>query len=149
MSSDGADEILDKKLEGECDLEQVRSLAIIAHRCLHKTPRKRPTIGEVSQGIKKLKHRHILRSESYSTMSFGCQELLEIMGCVELQQNQLKQMTNIDETSQMRDFILQFGSGPDTTKSQHTLKVHKQQFQNTKQDMLRFKKVTFMHNHYQ
>lgn len=102
MSSDGADEIIDKKLAGECDLDQVRSLAIIAHRCLHKTPRKRPTIGEVSQGIKKLKHKHAMRSESHDTMSFGGQEFLEIMGCVELQQNQLKRMTSIDETSQMR-----------------------------------------------
>ncbi|KAI3713114.1 hypothetical protein L1987_71685 [Smallanthus sonchifolius] len=102
MSSDGADEILDKKLAGECDLEEVRSLARIAHRCLHKAPRKRPTIGEVSQDIKKLKHKHIMRSESSSTMSFGGQEFSDIMGCLELQQNQLKQMTRIDETSQMR-----------------------------------------------
>ncbi|KAI3813278.1 hypothetical protein L1987_17998 [Smallanthus sonchifolius] len=80
MSSDGADEILDKKLAGECDLEEVRSLARIAHRCLHKAPRKRPTIGEVSQDIKKLKHKHIMRSESRSTMSFGGQEFSDIMG---------------------------------------------------------------------
>ncbi|KAJ0726922.1 putative protein kinase RLK-Pelle-LRR-I-2 family [Helianthus annuus] len=72
MSSDGADEILDKKLAGECDLEEVRTLARLAHRCLHKTPTKRPTIGEASQAIKKLKHRRrITRSE---TASFGGQE---------------------------------------------------------------------------
>ncbi|KAK9052491.1 hypothetical protein SSX86_029120 [Deinandra increscens subsp. villosa] len=102
MSSDGADEILDKKLVGECDLEEVRSLARIAHRCLHKTPRKRPTIGEISQDIKRLRHRHIRRSESHSTMSFGGQEFSGIMGCLELQQNQLKRMTSVNETSQAK-----------------------------------------------
>ncbi|MFS8033532.1 hypothetical protein Hanom_Chr17g01570691 [Helianthus anomalus] len=100
MSSDGADEILDKKLAGECDLEEVRTLARLAHRCLHKTPRKRPTIGEASQAIKKLKHRRITRSESHSTASFGGQEFSGITGFIELQQNQLKRITNVNETSQ-------------------------------------------------
>ncbi|KAM0058085.1 putative protein kinase RLK-Pelle-LRR-I-2 family [Helianthus debilis subsp. tardiflorus] len=101
MSSDGADEILDKKLAGECDLEEVRALARLAHRCLHKTPRKRPNIGEASQDIKKLKHRRITRSESHSTASFGGQEFSGITGFIELQQNQLKRITNVNETSQM------------------------------------------------
>ncbi|KAL0377640.1 UNVERIFIED_CONTAM: Calcium/calmodulin-regulated receptor-like kinase [Sesamum radiatum] len=38
MSSDGVDEIIDTKIVGKCNLEEVRSLAKIAHRCLHKTP---------------------------------------------------------------------------------------------------------------
>lgn len=99
MSSDGADEILDKKLAGECDLEEVRSLARIAHRCLHKTPRKRPTIGEVSQAITKLKQRHLMRVESRSsTVSFGGEEFSGVMGCIEVQQNHLKRMTSINES---------------------------------------------------
>lgn len=55
MSPDGVDEILDKELVGECSLDEVRGLAGIAHKCLHKFPRKRPSIGEISQAILKIK----------------------------------------------------------------------------------------------
>ncbi|KAJ9562292.1 hypothetical protein OSB04_007452 [Centaurea solstitialis] len=96
MSSDGIDEILDKELVGECDPEDVRSLARIAHRCLHKTPRKRPSIGEVSQAITKLKQRRLVREDS--TMSFAGEEFSGVVGCIELQQDQLKKMTSIAES---------------------------------------------------
>lgn len=98
MSPDGADEILDKKLVGECDLEEVKSLARIAHRCLHKTPRKRPTIAEVSQAITKLKRKHLMRAESRSAISFGAEEFSGVMGCIEVLQNQLQRMTSLDES---------------------------------------------------
>lgn len=90
MSSDGIDEILDKELAGDCDLEDVRMLARIAHRCLHKTPRKRPSMGEVSQAITKLKQKRLVREDS--TMSSAGEEL-EVV-----QENQLKRMTSIDES---------------------------------------------------
>ncbi|KAI3760871.1 hypothetical protein L1987_51272 [Smallanthus sonchifolius] len=96
MSSDGIDEILDKELVGECDPEDVRSLARTAHRCLHKTPRKRPSIGEVSQAIAKVKQRRLVREDS--TMSFAGEEFSGVVGCIELQQNQLKKMTSIAES---------------------------------------------------
>ncbi|KVH92641.1 calcium/calmodulin-regulated receptor-like kinase 2 isoform X2 [Cynara cardunculus var. scolymus] len=96
MSSDGIDEILDKELVGECDPEEVRSLARIAHRCVHKTPRKRPSMGEVSQAIMKLKQRRLVREDS--TMSFAGEEFSGVVGCIELQQNQLKKMTSIAES---------------------------------------------------
>ncbi|KVI02598.1 Protein kinase, catalytic domain-containing protein [Cynara cardunculus var. scolymus] len=97
MSSDGADEILDKKLAGDCDLEEVRSLASIAHRCLHKSPRKRPTIGEVSQAITKLNQKHLMKADSRTTMSFGSEEFSGVVSCIEVQQNQLKRMISINE----------------------------------------------------
>lgn len=96
MSSDGVDEILDKRLGGECDPEDVRSLALIAHRCLHKTPRKRPSIAMVSQAIARLKQRRLVREDS--TMSFAAEEFSGVVGCIELQQNQLKKMTSIAES---------------------------------------------------
>ncbi|GKC13649.1 calcium/calmodulin-regulated receptor-like kinase 2, partial [Tanacetum coccineum] len=88
MSSNGADEILDKKLVGECDLEEVRSLARIAHRCLHLTPRKRPAIGEVLQAITKLRQKHLVRTKGRSTTSVGGEEFSEVVSCIEVQQNQ-------------------------------------------------------------
>ncbi|XP_076953937.1 calcium/calmodulin-regulated receptor-like kinase 2 [Bidens hawaiensis] len=96
MSSDGIDEILDNKLVGECDPEDVRSLARIAHRCLHKTPRKRPSIGEVSQAIARLQQKRLVREDS--TMSFASEEFSGVVGLIELQQNQLKKMTSIAES---------------------------------------------------
>ncbi|KAE9590302.1 putative protein kinase RLK-Pelle-LRR-I-2 family [Lupinus albus] len=57
MDHDGIDGILDKQLVEKCDIEEVRQLAIIAHKCLHKLPKKRPSIGEVSQVMSRIKHR--------------------------------------------------------------------------------------------
>ncbi|XP_019452984.1 PREDICTED: calcium/calmodulin-regulated receptor-like kinase 2 [Lupinus angustifolius] len=57
MDHDGIDGILDKQLVENCDIEEVRQLAIIAHKCLHKSPKKRPSIGEVSQVILRIKNR--------------------------------------------------------------------------------------------
>ncbi|GAU38631.1 hypothetical protein TSUD_276690, partial [Trifolium subterraneum] len=44
MEHDGIDEILDKQLVGKCNVVEVRQLAKIAHKCLHKSPKKRPSI---------------------------------------------------------------------------------------------------------
>lgn len=95
MSSDGVDEILDTRLVGECNPEDVRSLARIAHKCLHKTPRKRPSIGEVSQAIIKIKQRRLIKEDS--TMSFAGDEFSGVVNCIELQQNELRKMTSISE----------------------------------------------------
>ena len=68
MDYDGIDGILDKQLVGKCNLGEVRQLAKIAHKCLHKSPRKRPSIGEVSQGIMMIKQRRLVKED---TMSFA------------------------------------------------------------------------------
>jgi serine/threonine protein kinase len=95
MSSDGVDEILDSKLAGECDLEDVRSLAHTAHRCLHKMPRKRPSMAEVSQAILKIKQRRLVRQDT--SMSFAGEDLSRMVSRIENQQTELKKMTSIDE----------------------------------------------------
>lgn len=66
MSSDGIDEILDKRLVGKCNILEVRELASVAHRCLNKLPRKRPSIGEVTQAILKVKQRRLKKEDSIS-----------------------------------------------------------------------------------
>ncbi|KAL8471846.1 hypothetical protein ACS0TY_028542 [Phlomoides rotata] len=95
MSSDGVDEIIDTKIVGKCNPEEVRSLAKIAHRCLHKTPRKRPTIGEVSQVIIKIKQRRLVKED---TMSFVREDLSRAVSRIECQQLELRRMASIDET---------------------------------------------------
>lgn len=94
MSSDGVDEILDKQLVGECNLEEVRMLASIGHKCLHKIPRKRPSIGEVSQAILRIKQRRLVKDD---TMSFSAGDLTRMVSRIENQQVELSKLTSINE----------------------------------------------------
>ncbi|KAL0332161.1 UNVERIFIED_CONTAM: Calcium/calmodulin-regulated receptor-like kinase [Sesamum calycinum] len=91
---DGVDEIIDTKIVGKCNLEEVRSLAKIAHRCLHKTPRRRPSIGEVSQAIIKIKQRRLVKED---TFSFVREDLSRAVSQIECQQLELRRMVSIDE----------------------------------------------------
>lgn len=94
MSPDGVDEILDKKLIGQCNIEEVRDLAAIADKCLQKFQRKRPSIGEVSQAILKIKQR---RPSKENTMSFGGREFSQVLSRIEDQQVELSRMTSLKD----------------------------------------------------
>lgn len=94
MSSDGVDEILDKKLVGRCSLEQVRSLAAIAHKCIHGTPRKRPSMGEISHAILKIKQKRLVKED---TMSFTGYDSSRMVSRIEHQQIELRNMASINE----------------------------------------------------
>ncbi|KAK4602874.1 hypothetical protein RGQ29_011742 [Quercus rubra] len=95
MSHDGVDEILDKKLAGECNVDEVRGLASIAHKCLHKLPRKRPSIAEVSQAILKLKQRRLAKVD---TMSFASRDFSRAVSRIEDQQVELRKMASLKES---------------------------------------------------
>nr|XP_023873120.1 calcium/calmodulin-regulated receptor-like kinase 2 isoform X2 [Quercus suber] len=95
MSHDGVDEILDKKLAGECNIDEVRGLASIAHKCLHKLPRKRPSMAEVSQAILKLKQR---RLDKVDTMSFASRDFSRAVSRIEDQQVELRKMASLKES---------------------------------------------------
>lgn len=92
MSPDGIDEIIDKQLAGECNLEEARRLADIGHRCLHKVPRKRPPIGDVSQAILKIKQR---RLGKVNNMSFGSIDLSRAVSRIEEQQVELSRIASL------------------------------------------------------
>ncbi|KAA8547868.1 hypothetical protein F0562_004297 [Nyssa sinensis] len=94
MSIDGVDEILDKQLVGKCNLDEVRSLASIAHKCLHKAPRKRPSIGEISLAILKIKQSRLTKED---TMSFAGEAYSRAVSRIENQQVELRQMGSINE----------------------------------------------------
>ncbi|KAM5581107.1 calcium/calmodulin-regulated receptor-like kinase 2 [Rosa sericea] len=94
MAPDGVDEILDNKLVGECNLEEVRRLAKIAHRCLLKLPRKRPSIGEISQAILKIKQ---MRLDKRDTMSFAGEEFSRAVSIIEVQQVELVRLASTKE----------------------------------------------------
>lgn len=94
MSRDGVDEILDKQLVGACDIQEVRELARIGHKCLHKTPRKRPSMGEVTQALLKIKQRHLAKQD---TMSFADGEFSRAVSRIEDQQVELSKLAEVKE----------------------------------------------------
>ncbi|XP_030550861.1 calcium/calmodulin-regulated receptor-like kinase 2 [Rhodamnia argentea] len=94
MSADGVDEILDKRLVGECNPDEVRQLANIGHRCLHKLPRKRPSIGEVSQAILKIKQRRLIKNDE---ASFARSDISRAVSLIEDQQVELSNMASMKE----------------------------------------------------
>ncbi|KAF9587583.1 hypothetical protein IFM89_004041 [Coptis chinensis] len=95
MSPDGIDEILDKQLTGKCNLEEVRLLAGIAHKCLHKVPRKRPQMADVSQAISKIRHRRLHKED---TMSFSVSDVPQIVKRIEDQQVEMSSMASLKES---------------------------------------------------
>lgn len=95
MSPDGVDEILDKRIIGECNPDEVRRLADIARRCLHKLPRKRPSISEISQAILKIQQKRRLTKED--TLSFAMSDISRTVSRIENQQVELSRMTSMKE----------------------------------------------------
>ncbi|CAA0820309.1 Probable leucine-rich repeat receptor-like serine/threonine-protein kinase [Striga hermonthica] len=94
MSPDGVDEIIDTKIVGTCNVEEVRNLAKIAHKCLHQRPRKRPSIGEVSQAISRIIQRRLVKEGS---ISFASGDFSRVVSGIEMQQMEIGRMTSIDE----------------------------------------------------
>lgn len=91
MSPDGVDEILDKQLVGKSNIEEVRQLAKIAHKCLHKSPRKRPSMGEVTPAILKIKQRR-LGKEDMMSMAEG--DFSRIMSRIQEQHIELTKLAS-------------------------------------------------------
>ncbi|KAL6551633.1 hypothetical protein OROGR_007787 [Orobanche gracilis] len=93
MSPEGVDEI--SKIVGTCNVEEMRNVAEIAHRCLHQTPRKGPLMGEVSQSITKIKQRHLVKEDTM--MSFAGEDYSRAVILIESQQLELGRMVSIDQ----------------------------------------------------
>ncbi|GER45277.1 protein kinase superfamily protein [Striga asiatica] len=94
MSPDGVDEIIDTKIVGTCNVEEVRNLAKIAHKCLHQRPRKRPSIGEVSQAISRILQRRLVKEGS---ISFASGDFSRVVSRIEIQHMEIGRMSSIDE----------------------------------------------------
>ncbi|OVA04893.1 Protein kinase domain [Macleaya cordata] len=97
MSSDGVDEILDKHIVGKCNIEEVRLLSGIAHKCLNKLPRRRPSIGDVSQAISRIRRRRLTKED---TMSFAGGDVPEVLRRIENQQVELSNIASMKERVQ-------------------------------------------------
>ncbi|KAE9612603.1 hypothetical protein Lal_00005783 [Lupinus albus] len=95
MDHDGIDGIVDKQLVENCNIEEVRHLAKIAHKCLHKSPRKRPSIGEVSQSISWIKQRR-QRHAIGQNMSFASNDFSRAASRLEDRQVELSRIASMD-----------------------------------------------------
>lgn len=93
MSSDGVDDIIDTKIAGTFNLEDARSLAKVAHRCLHKLPKRRPSIGEVARAIIKIQHRRLVKENNLSFAG----DLSRAVSQIECQQVELQRLGGIKE----------------------------------------------------
>ncbi|KAJ6833860.1 calcium/calmodulin-regulated receptor-like kinase 2 isoform X2 [Iris pallida] len=58
------DEIVDNKLMGKSNPDEIRLLADIAYRCLHKTPKKRPSIADVTVAISRIGRRSLSKEDT-------------------------------------------------------------------------------------
>ncbi|XP_044467244.1 calcium/calmodulin-regulated receptor-like kinase 2 [Mangifera indica] len=96
MSPNGVDEILDKQLVGACDIEEVRALARLALKCLHITPRKRPSIGEVTQAILKIKQRMLAKEDTISFVDRDSSSP-RVISCVEDKQIEMSKLAETKE----------------------------------------------------
>ncbi|ONK69391.1 uncharacterized protein A4U43_C05F22370 [Asparagus officinalis] len=90
------DEIIDSKLSCMSNIEEIRQLADIAHRCLHKIPRKRPSIADVTHAISRIGRRRLNRDETLSIA--GSINALGFLKRLERQQVELSHLTSIKES---------------------------------------------------
>ncbi|CAL9162500.1 unnamed protein product [Musa hybrid cultivar] len=86
-------EIVDKKLVGRSNPEEVRLLADIAYKCLHKTPRKRPSIADLTLAISSIRQRRLINSDTLP--SSGSDDASGIMRRIESQQVELSNVTSL------------------------------------------------------
>ena len=89
------DEIIDNKIAGTTNLEEIKQLADIAYRCLHKTPRKRPTVADVTHAISRI-GRSPNKDETLSIS--GSINALGFLKRLERQQVELSHLTSIKES---------------------------------------------------
>ncbi|URE02958.1 STYKc [Musa troglodytarum] len=86
-------EIVDKKLVGRSNPEEVRLLADIAYKCLHKTPRKRPSIADLTLAISSIRQRRLINSDTLP--SSGSNDASGILRRIESQQVELSNVTSL------------------------------------------------------
>lgn len=90
------DEIIDSKLTDTGNLEEIRQLADVAYRCLHKTPRKRPPIADVTHAISRIGRRLFNKDEALSIS--GTVNAMGFLKRLERQHVELSHLTSIKES---------------------------------------------------
>ncbi|WOL12326.1 calcium/calmodulin-regulated receptor-like kinase 2 [Canna indica] len=86
------EEIVDKKLVGRSNAEEVRLLADLAYKCLHKIPRKRPSITDLTQAIARIRQHHFTKND---TLPPSVSDAPGVLRRIENQQVELSNMTSL------------------------------------------------------
>ena len=74
----GWDEILDSRLNGKCNIEEIRTMATLAYKCVHKNSRKRPAMKDISQALARFqKTKHSIENLSQD-LSFSGKGFLKL-----------------------------------------------------------------------
>lgn len=92
------EEIIDKRLVGTSHPEEVKLLADIAYKCLHKTPRKRPSMADISRAIARIKQRRLIKNDELPTAG---SDVAGVLRRIENQQVELSNMTSSVRVSTM------------------------------------------------
>lgn len=93
----GWEEILDSRLNGKCNIEEVRTMAALAYKCVHKNPRKRPTMRDVSQALSRLQKPKNNIEHLSQALSFAGEGNSEVVEQIELQISKLNKLDSIAE----------------------------------------------------
>ncbi|KAJ0986800.1 hypothetical protein J5N97_005156 [Dioscorea zingiberensis] len=88
------EEIIDKKLAGKSNPQEVSLLADIAYKCLDKNPRKRPSIADVTIAISKIRQQSFSRTDTMASIGSDSSRVLHR---IEHQQVELTNITSKKE----------------------------------------------------
>ncbi|KAE9599779.1 hypothetical protein Lal_00046207 [Lupinus albus] len=72
----GWEEIVDSRLEGKCEFEELNEVAALAYKCINRAPRKRPSMRDIVQVLTRiLKSRHHRNNNHYKSLSATADEV--------------------------------------------------------------------------
>jgi len=79
MNSEGKvgwEEIVDSRLEGKCEFEEVNEVAALAYKCINRVPKKRPSMRDIVQVFTRiLKSRHQRNHHHKNSLSATADEV--------------------------------------------------------------------------
>ncbi|KAF2561465.1 hypothetical protein F2Q70_00014986 [Brassica cretica] len=77
----GWEEIVDSRLDGRFDLQEVNEVAALAYKCISRAPRKRPNMRDVVQVLARVvKVRHSRKRQKMSSSPYPCLPTVESSG---------------------------------------------------------------------
>jgi hypothetical protein len=91
------DEILDSRLNGKCNIEEVRTMATLAYNYVCKNPRKRPAMRGISQSLARLQKTNHNIEHLSQAFSFAGEGNSEVVEKIELQIGKLNKLDSISE----------------------------------------------------
>eukprot|EP01018_Ginkgo_biloba_P014608 Gb_28561 [translate_table: standard] len=102
----GWEEILDSRLNGKCNMEEVGAMAALAYKCVHKSPRKRPIIRDVAQAISRIGKKKHTNKQQKKALPVTVEENSEVEEQIEPPKVELNSITvTVEENSEAEEQI--------------------------------------------